>query len=425
VGRAMAHADSSVRTPTDRTLPLKVSILTAGRDPYYALGLLSGLLSSPLRIDFVANDEMQDAPAARAESVRYWNVHPDQAAGAPTWRRVIRAIGHYVLLLRYAATTDSSLFHILWYNKLEWFDNTFLILYYKALRKRLVLTVHNVNTKERDGKNDIVNRLSLRFLYRHVDHIFVHTEQMKAQLCHDFSVGEDKVTVIPFGVNSFLFQSSLSPESARERLGVMPTDKVLLFFGNIAPYKGLDILIDALEAVPGCRLIIAGPVKEGCDDYWRQIERAIAAKGLTERVLQEVGFIPEENVEIYFKAAHVAVLPYRTISQSGVLFLSYNFGLPVIASDVGGLSESVKEGVTGYVCRPEDPADLARTIALYFDSELFKRLEERRETIIRDVNQSHSWNNIGEATCRVYTKVARLDRPVRSRKLKTDTLVSL
>lgn len=392
------------------TPPLKVSILTAGRDPHYALGLLSGLVESPLSIDFVASDEMQKVSTVSAKNVHYRNVHPSPTRGTRRWRKIVGTIGEYVGVLRYAANTDSSLFHILWFNKLEWFDNTFLILYYKAFRKKLVLTVHNVNRKERDGQKDLVNRLSLKFLYRSVDHVFVHTERMKVELQQDFGVSADKILVIPYGAN-LIAQSDLSGKAARKALGLAPTDKVLLFFGNIAPYKGLDILIDALQAVPECRLIVAGRVKKGCDVYWQEIQRAIVTKGLAERVIQKLDFIPDEDVEVYFKAADVAVLPYRAISQSGVLFLSYNFGLPVVATDVGGFGESVEEGVTGYICRPNDSADLARAIACYFDSPLFRTLEERRKTIIEEVTRNHSWNRIAEETCRVYSKVSGGPQP--------------
>ncbi len=389
--------------------PLKVSILTAGRDPYYALGLLSGLVGSPIRIDFIGNTGMGQAPAAHAGNVRYWNLYPDQPAGAPAWRKLAGVVGQYLSLLRYGVTTDSSLFHILWYNKLEWFDNTVLLLFYKALRKRVVFTVHNVNRKERDGQHDLVNRWSLKFLYRQVDHIFAHTRQAKAQIINDFGVSDEKITVIPFGVNSFTFQTSLTPAGARKRLGIAPAEKVLLFFGNIAPYKGLDLLVDALAETSGRRLIIAGPIKKGCDSYWRQVEDAIRSKGLTERVIKEIKFVPDEDVEIYFKAADVTILPYKTVSQSGVLFLSYNFGVPVIATGVGGLAESIEEGETGFVCRPDDAADLAAKIDQYFQSKLFEELEARRKSIVREVSRRHSWDNIGRETCRVYARVARSD----------------
>src|SRR5208337_1565687 len=98
-----------------------------------------------------------------------------------------------------------------------------------------------------------------------------------------------------------------------------------------------------------------------------------------QRVLLRADFIPDEETEVYFKAADVLVLPYRHIYQSGVLFLGYSFGLPVVAADVGSLKDDIVEGNTGFVFRPEDPVDLARTIQRYFASDLFADLKSRRQ----------------------------------------------
>ena len=120
------------------------------------------------------------------------------------------------------------------------------------------------------------------------------------------------------------------------------------------------------------------------------------------RVTLDVRHIPDDRAEFYFKAADVLVLPYREIFQSGILFFGYSFGLPVIVSDVGSLSDDVAAGRTGYVCKPEDPEDLARTIATYFESDLYKNLESRRDGIKSYVTERHSWSTVAEMTAAVY-----------------------
>ena len=109
------------------------------------------------------------------------------------------------------------------------------------------------------------------------------------------------------------------------RLGLEPTERVMLFFGQIAPYKGLEYLVAALPQVfaddPALRLVIAGKVKAGCEGYWRRIEGALSNPVLYNRVLHRIEHIPDEQVEIYFKAADVLVVPYVHIFQSGVPFL--------------------------------------------------------------------------------------------------------
>jgi len=98
-------------------------------------------------------------------------------------------------------------------------------------------------------------------------------------------------------------------------------------------------------------------------------------------------------------------LPYAHIFQSGVLFLAYGFGLPVIVSDVGSMREDVIEGRTGFVCKPQDPADLAKQIQRYFSSDLYQNLPERRADIKTYASERYSWAKVGEITRGVYSEL--------------------
>ena len=115
-------------------------------------------------------------------------------------------------------------------------------------------------------------------------------------------------------------------------------------------------------------------------------------------------------MRLYFNAADVIVLPYLRIFQSGVLFLAYSFGLPVIATDVGSLKEDVVEGRTGFICRPRDPMALAACIERYFNSELFQNLKERRQEIREYANERHSWTKVAEITKQVYSELTQVTR---------------
>jgi glycosyltransferase involved in cell wall biosynthesis len=108
---------------------------------------------------------------------------------------------------------------------------------------------------------------------------------------------------------------------------------------------------------------------------------------------------------LYFKAADVCVLPYTVVFQSGVLFLSYSFGLPVIATEVGSFEDDIVEGRNGFVCRACDAEHLAKTIEKYFDSDLFKNLDRRRGAIRKYANSRNSWNTVGTLTRDVYARL--------------------
>ena len=237
---------------------------------------------------------------------------------------------------------------------------------------------------KRDSKDTRLNRLTLRIQYRLTHHIFVHTDKMKGELIEEFGVQGARVTVIPFGINNAVPNTSLTPADAKQRLGLRKDEKTILFFGRITPYKGLEYLIAAFRQVlargQNYRLIIAGK-PDKCEEYWSAIREEIREDVQRGQVLLKANFIPDDETEVYFKAADVVVLPYRDIYQSGVLFLGHSFGLPVLAADVGSLKDEIVEGKTGFVFRPEDPVDLARVIEQYFASDLYADLNSRRGEI--------------------------------------------
>ena len=228
---------------------------------------------------------------------------------------------------------------------------------------------------------------------------------MKRELHADFNVSESKVSVIPFGINNTSPVTAIGTMEARQRMRLDPANKAALFFGQIAPYKGLEYLLDAFAELAksdsSYRLIIAGKVKRGHEDYWADIQRMIAVTGTRDQIIERIEHIPDEEVELYFKAADALIVPYKQIFQSGVPFLAYSFGLPVISTDVGSLREDIVEGVTGFVCRPQDPSDLARTIRQYFESDLFRDLEFRRSEIKNYANERYSWEKVAEITSEV------------------------
>jgi len=240
------------------------------------------------------------------------------------------------------------------------------------------------------------------------DHIFVHTHSMKSELVTDFRIPKEKVSVIPFGINNTVPNTNLSAEEAKRQLGLNKGDKVMLFFGNIAPYKGLEYLVSAfaelLKKDRTYRLLIVGRPK-GCKSYWQQIQEDIAHHGLSERTIQRIEYIPDQETELYFKAADVLVLPYTRVFQSGVLLLGYSFGLPVLAADVGSLKEEIIEGKTGFVFKPQDSSDLAKTLVQYFESDLFRNLENRRAQIRKYANDQYSWNTVAALTKAVYSNL--------------------
>ncbi len=388
---------------------MRVALLTGGDDRPYALGMASALVGQGFDVDFIGSDKLDAQALYRSPLVNFLNLRGDQSEDAPFRRKVARIVAYYARLAKYAARSRARIFHILWNNKFEHFDRTLLMLYYRLFGKRIVLTAHNVNKRKRDGRDSCFNRLSLTIQYRFCHHILVHTAAMKDELIADFSIASQRVSVIPFGINNTSPTTALGRRAARERIGLRPSEKTLLFFGQIAPYKGVEYLMAAMADLAKedkeLRLVIAGRVKPGYSSYWNAIQREISRAGLEKCIIQHVRFIPETEVEVYFKAADVAVVPYVEIFQSGVPFLSYSFGLPVIATDVGSLRNDIVEAKTGFLCGRADAADLARAIRSYFASDLYHDLDQHRLTIREFANERNSWTKVGEIIEGVYQRV--------------------
>jgi len=418
VGKASQHAKGSL----DLTAPClaretSVALLTGGADKPYAFGLATALISKGMVIDLIGNDDLDCPDFHGKPGVTFLNLRGEQQSDASFARKASRVLIYYAKLMRYTATAEPRIFHILWNNKFEFFDRTLLMLYYKLLRKKIVLTLHNVNAGRRDSKDTRLNRLTLRIQYRLADRIFVHTKKMKLELIEEFGEQETSVTVIPFGINNAVPKTHLTSGDARSRLGIREGERTILFFGNIAPYKGLEYLVSAFRQIlkrrDDYRLIIAGRPKN-CESYWTALRATLEEDVRRGRVLLRADFIPDDETETYFKAADVFVLPYRHVYQSGVLFLGHSFGLPVLAADVGSLKSDIVDGKTGFVFRPEDPDDLARVIERYFASDLYTDLNNRRTEIREHATQRHSWEIVSQITISAYADLLHIPSATKS-----------
>lgn len=393
---------------------MEIVLFTGGRDRPYALGLVNALMSQGLCLQVVGGNELDGLEIETSSNVKLIDLLGRSIPNSNPLRKALRVFSYYLRLLPFAGSAKPKIFHTLWNGKFEYFDRTILILYYKLLGRKIVITAHNVNAGKRDCNDSLMNRLTLRFQYRFADHIFVHTDLMKGELIQDFEVQAEQVTVIPFGINNAVPHTRLTAGEAKRMLGIQEAEKTILFFGNIGPYKGLDHLVAAFQTMNAqsgeYRLVIAGKHRTGAEQYVNKLREATAQDLKRGRIIQRIEHIPDSEVERYFKAADVLVLPYTSASQSGVLFLGRSFGLPVVATDVGSLREDIIENETGFLCRPSDPADLARAIVTYFESNLYKDLASRRQKIQEDAARRNSWCVVGEMTREVYAGLLGRER---------------
>jgi D-inositol-3-phosphate glycosyltransferase len=404
----------STNSPIAAQSRIDAALLTGGQDRHYSFGMATALASQGVFLDIIGSDEVDSPNLHEPPAMNFYNLRRRQEANASVSKKLSKVLLYYARLARYAATARPKVFHVLWNNKVELFDRTVLMCYYKILGKKIVFTAHNVNIGRRDSSDSYLNRVSLKFQYQIVDHIFVHTETMKRELCEDFQVPERKITVLIHPLNVAILDSGLAPREAKQRLGLKEGERTVLFYGAIAPYKGLDLLVEAFQSLAATnrnyRLIIAGHAKGGCEPYLRDVQRTIDTTIDRSRVIEKIEYVSDEDTELYFKAADLVVLPYRDIYQSGVLFMAYSFGLPVVATDVGSFGETIVEGKTGFLCKRADSDDLAGTIEKYFESGLYRDLDLARQQIREYANKRHSWDAVGKVTRNVYSSLLELNQ---------------
>ena len=159
---------------------------------------------------------------------------------------------------------------------------------------------------------------------------------------------------------------------ARRQLGMQGTDqqvmdrKVLLFFGLIREYKGLDLLLEAMTLLDGSYTLVVAGECYGSFDRYRQIIDSERFAPIRNNLILNDRYIPDKDVKVYFSAADLSVLPYRSATQSGISSISWNFDVPLITTPVGGLIESVGEAGTGLLAESISPEGIAQAIRKYF-----------------------------------------------------------
>ena len=386
-----------------------IGLLTGCQDRPYAFGLAMALVSKGVGVDVIGSDDIDSPELHVTPNLRFLNIRGNQHKSTNFAEKLWKLAVYYARLMRYAARSRPRILHILWNNKIELFDRTLLMAYYRLCGKKIAFTAHNVNQARRDAKDSLLNRITLRIQYRLCDHIFVHTKKMRDELCQDFGVAERAVTVIRHPINDAFPDTDLTPSEAKRQLGLQEKEKAVLFFGRIRPYKGIEHLLAAFHILAAnhsdYRLVIAGEPKKGSEEYRNQIEQTVKTEFTSGQIIMKIQFIPDEEMEVYLKAADVLALPYKEIFQSGVLFLAYSFGLPVVATDVGSFREEIVEGRTGFLCEPGDPAELAKAIETYFASDLYKSLKVRRQEIKDYADANHSWNAVADLTRNAYSEL--------------------
>lgn len=235
---------------------------------------------------------------------------------------------------------------------------------------RCILECHNVFPHE----SSFLDRWLMRFALSAADHLITHSERDRDLLLS--VLPNTSVSVSPLPVLEEFSDARTAARSGR----------TILFFGKVRKYKGLEVLLAAMPEVLArleCRLLIVGEFYDPLEKY----ERLIAEYKIEGHVRIDNRYVRNEEVPGIFREADVLVLPYVHASQSGVARIAISNALPIIASNVGGLSEAVQENVTGLLVPPRDPKALADRLVDYFTGGLGPSFSQNIRRGISELSQ--------------------------------------
>lgn len=243
----------------------------------------------------------------------------------------------------------------------------------KHTRAKIVYICHNVVPHEGGGVLD--RRFALTVL-RQGDAFIVHSEQDLHRLHALLPHASVTRAQLPTYAELAQHTDQAALDALRRQLGIAPETPVLLFFGFVRPYKGLEFLIQAMPLVlkqMKAHLLVVG-------EFWTAPEfyqRYAREYGVEDSITFVNEYVPNEQLGPYFDLSDVVVLPYISATQSAVVQLAFGFGKPVITTRVGGLHEVVQDGLNGLVVPPQDEVALAEAIIHYFAAQLRPAMEQR------------------------------------------------
>jgi glycosyltransferase involved in cell wall biosynthesis len=298
-----------------------------------------------------------------------------------------------------------------------------LIRLLKRLRFRVVCTAHDL--LPHDSTSTAEWRAHAE-IYRLADRVIVHAEDNRREMVEVFGVPPERIAVIPHGSYDLLFPSGhVSKAQARAEIGLPADARIILFFGLIKRYKGLEFLLQAFDQVerlvPNAFLAIVGNVFRGDRQSHAYYSQLIEEASRRPNVHCVPRYVPVGDVGTYIAAADIVVLPYTKTYQSGVLLSAYAGGRPVVVTETGGLPEVVRQGETGFVVPPRDPDALARAIERLLEQPgLADRMGENASRLAGSV---YSWDAIAKRTVELYEAViaGRVTAPLVRETVREDS----
>ncbi|GEM_PF-48671 len=296
-------------------------------------------------------------------------------------------------------SAKSKVVHIQWWTSVLAPIYFVIFLFLKLKRKKIILTIHNIIGHE----SSLLDKIITKIIFSFPDILIVHSEKNIEQMKDIFHIPDNKIVKIPHGIYNFYKNSEISKTGARKKLKIKPNIPVVLCFGNIREYKGVNILINAFSRVkkelPDALLVIAGK----CWIDWRDNEKLIEKYSLKNDIITFLDYVPMSDVKVYFQSCDLVALPYKEFeAQSGPGNIALAFNKPLVVTNVGALPDLVKNKEC--VLEVNDIKGIAeQMIKILKDKKLAKELSKDSKELCKDF----SWEGIAKKTIKLYGTVLK------------------
>ncbi|MDQ6799435.1 MAG: glycosyltransferase family 4 protein [Acidobacteriota bacterium] len=340
--------------------------------------------------------------------IELWDPKPSGRISTAWWavlgrklRRVTRAFRYYrewLRVIRHVAALDPD---VVLLGDIRFTSDLFPLLLLSRKTRLLADICHNVHPFSAGGKSGGLfdrsrfRRFFYRRIYRLFDLVFVHFERNRDEFVQTFGIPRERLGVIVHGneeIFNELRRADVTAAALRSRLGIRD-EPVVLFFGTLSRYKGVDVLLEAFPQIhreTRAHLVIAGyPFHDFDVGVHQEQARRL---GIDRCVTWVPEYVNSDEVAGWMELASVIAFPYRDIYQSGALQIAQTFGVPIVASAIGAMQDVVKDGCSGLLVPPENPQALTdATIRLLKDPALARRLGSRAA---EEARGPYSWGSV-------------------------------
>ena len=379
-------------------MKIKIAIIDSvaargGSHHFYLFGQAIGLINEGINVRIFTNDLTENPKIDGLKIKHYYRGIFDRKSNITAGILYIIGSIRSIIGAKYFGATICH-YHLFHVNMLVVFD----LIFSKMMGLKVVYTVHDVvsNLDKTKSSNKLID-----FVLRNANKLITHNEFSKNQMLDLFKGIDKDVAIIPHGNYLPFIKSEKNQEASRYYLDIPKNKKVLLFFGMIKRIKGLDILLNSLSVVkkviPDIVLLIAG---KSWEDDFIVYQEIIDREGLNENCIIHNKYIPSEDVAHYFCSSDLSVLPYKRISQSGVLMMAMSYNSAVLTSDLLPFTELITNNETGFLFESENVNSLSdKIISVFNEGSSVSKVREKGMNLIKT---EYNWNRLGSLSKEVY-----------------------